>query len=69
MKHTINSKNLKNIFADFEVYADQNPSSPAVAILVEPTKGEKFLLPMDVDAARNLTTTLMRTLISLADLR
>ena len=28
-----------------------------------------YLLPMDITAARNLTTTLMRTLVALADLR
>jgi hypothetical protein len=66
----IRSADIKNVCADFEVYADPTPNNRAVAVKVTPADGTApYLLPMDIDCARNLTTTLMRTLIALSELR
>lgn len=62
MKNTIQSRDHKNIYAHFDVLVDPKPShglEPAVAIMVEPRRAEKFLLPMDLKTARDLGVILI----------
>jgi hypothetical protein len=60
---------VKNVYADFETYADPTPSNQAVAILVTPKDGgEPYLLPMDLRAARDLDVQLKQTIIALYEL-
>jgi hypothetical protein len=69
LKNTIKSRDYKNVYADFTVVVDPAPSfgrDPAMALLVEPNRGEKFLLPMDMKSARDLGYMLLRTVMRVA---
>lgn len=68
-KTTIKSRDHKTIVANFKVLADPNPGparDPGMAIMVEPVRGEKFLLPMDMPAARELGWMLLRTVFAVS---
>jgi hypothetical protein len=61
---SIKSSRYRNVYADFEVLCDPKPSvgrDPAVAILVEPKRREKFLMPMSLRAAAELGLMLFQT--------
>jgi hypothetical protein len=69
MKKTIKSSDYKNVYADFTVVVDPEASfgrPPAMAILVEPVRGAKFLLPMDMKNGRDLGYVLLRTVLRAA---
>jgi hypothetical protein len=67
---TAASTDMKHVDADFDVYADPTPDNRALAVLVTPNDGTApYMLPMDIDCAPKLTTTMMRTLVALADPR
>ncbi|GAB1811156.1 hypothetical protein [Mycobacterium sp. MUNTM1] len=68
MNKTIRSRDYKNVYANFDVLVDPKPSrgEPVVAILVEPKNDEKFIIPMDLKAARDLGVMLIDTLVKLS---
>lgn len=59
----IQSRDYKNVYANFEVLVDPKPTrgEPVMALMVDPKRGEKFLMPMDMRAARDLGTTILET--------
>lgn len=70
--HTIiRSNEYKQVDVEYlEVLVDPDTRiGPVIGLKVDQLKGKPFIMPLDVECARTLCTTLMRTLIGLSDLR
>jgi hypothetical protein len=69
-RNTINSRDHRTVVAtSFDVLADPKPKfgDPVVAIMVEPKGGaEKFILPMDLRTARDLSIMLLDTVMQVS---
>lgn len=67
----IKSRDYKQVDVDYlEVLVDPDTRrGPVIGLKVDQHKGKSFIMPLDVDCARELCTTLMRTLIGLSELR
>jgi hypothetical protein len=61
----INSDDFKNIVAEtFEVLVDGK--RPMVAIKVNPRKGQPFIMPMKLEAAKNVSEHLLASVLAMA---
>jgi hypothetical protein len=71
MKNTetiVRQRDYKQVDVDYvEVLVD--PREQVIGLMLHPHKGKPFVCPLDVDCARNVTTSLMRTLIGLSEVR
>jgi hypothetical protein len=71
-ENIIRSTDYKEVNADYVgVLVDPYAAGGAVIGLqiIPPKKGKSFIIPLDVDAARLVCTSLMKTLIGLSELR
>jgi len=70
-ENIIRSTDYKEVQADYvgvlvDPYAE---GGAVVGLKIDAHRGKSFIIPLDVDAARLVCTTLMRTLIGLSELR
>lgn len=63
----IRSKDFKQIDVEWvEVLVDPD-TGPTIGLKIDPVKGKPFIMPLDVDCARQLCRTLVKTLVGLSE--